>query len=373
MISPTAALLWLDSHRIGLQCGWFALCGFALWLSVAALHFSDHDGLFRITRGVWFAAMLAIVVAWLAGAALELMRRAAGISGRDLVVALGSFSVLIAAVLSLVREWFGARWNDEISGDRLALSLVVLTLAGWWFGGTALEANPLWKLQSHGGNRAPDAWALLLGGATLLGLSHLARSRDESVLRARNPRVVALWIAATALLLGLPVLGSNPLAASVFLVGAGPFLVKIWRARRDKPLFLRVNCGTRAVLVICFASMPLWGRNWNWDEHTLQNWQTPIYWVAFVILGTACWALGTFTRELLRLAVFDYFCRRALLNSTLIGALAAIAAFGPAGAIFWAFWPLAGLFFDLLAPDESQFTAANFGASPITDPVSAGS
>jgi hypothetical protein len=302
---------------------------------------------------MWVAAMGAFLFMWLAGAVLEMMRRAAQVSGSDLVVALAAFSVLLAGVVSLVREWFGPTGREPLHCDRLALSLLILSIAGWWFGGAALENNALWDFgpRDIGRTRAPDAWALSVSGATLLGLA-------AEVLRVRNPRVATWWTLFVAVALAAPMGGKNALAATVFLVGAGAFLCKIWRARRytarrDCPIVLRVNAPTRAVLVALVAALPLIWRPESltlWFERISWGWKSPVYVAALTFLLVMGSFLLFLVREPLRLAIFHQFSHRALLFGTLAGTAAAILFFGPAGAPFFAFWPLTGLFFDLLAP-----------------------
>lgn len=357
-MAPSSASLWLEHNRLLVQGGWFALFGVALWLSILAFYKPDSSSLFATARSLWALAMAGFVSMWIAGAVFEMVRRAAKISGMELVLALAAFSILLAGTLSLVREWFGLRWGDPLKCERVALSMGVLTLAGWWFGGMGLEWNALWNLmpQDYERVRAPDGWALALGGSALLGASRMVRSSDESRVRVKNPRAATWWILATALFVAAPGAGNNPPAASVFLLGAGAFLVKIWRSRNDRPIFLRVNRGTRSVLVLLLASLPLLVLPQDrglWWERLLALWTSPLYLAGFIALcGLLAW-LGLRVREPLRLAIFDAYPKRALLQGLLVGSLGAMLFFGPAGVLFWAFWPLAGLFFDLLAPRVS--------------------
>jgi hypothetical protein len=382
----TSASLWLEQSRIWVQCGWFALFGVALLLSILAFYRPGSSGLTATARSFWAMAMFGFVLIWMAGTVVEMMRRAAKISGVELVLALAAFSVLLAGTVSLVREWFGPRWGDPIKSERLALSLGVLTLAGWWFGGMGLQWNALWNFapQDYGRVRAPDGWALALGGAALLGASRLVRSPDEEVVRVRNPRAAMWWIGLTALFLVLPVGGNNAGAASVFLFGAGVFAIKIWRSRGDCPLVFRVNPPTRVVMVALVALLPLLYPAQSatvWLARLILLWSSPFYLFAFSGLCLAIAWVSFKVREPLRLAIFDSFSSRALLHGTLAGILAATLLYGPAGAIFWAFWPLAGLFFDLLAPRDistysrhselpAEVATANASAAGSADPFS---
>lgn len=357
-MAPFPAAFWLEDFRIAVQCGWFALFGVALTMAFAAL-WRPRGTLFNaVARGFWAAAMLWLIVMWGAGATLEMMRRAAPLPAPQLLVVLAAFSVFLTAMIALVRGWFGPTGNEPLRGDRIALSLLVLTLAGWWLGGLA-QGNALWNFaaQSAPNSRAPDGWALSLAGATLLGASHLAQVREGNRVRVKNPRPATWWIFLVTLTLALPL--RNGAAASVFLVGAGVFLAKIWRARRDGPLFLRVNLGTRAILILLLAALPFvvsGPESTTWLKSVLENWNSPFYLAPFLILCGAIFVLCRTVRVPLRRAIAGQFSRRALLSATLAGTVAATLLFGPAGAIFWAFWPLAALFFDLLAPRDSSRT-----------------
>lgn len=373
------ALLWLEKYRLGVQYGWFALLGAALLLSAGALGRGSGTLPRAVARGGWVAAMAGFVVMWGAGTALEMMRRVADLPARELVIALAAYSVFLTAVLALMRAWFGPTGNEPLRSDRIALSLLLLTLAGWWFGGLALEWNALWNLapQEMGRHRAPDGWALALGGATLSGAAHLVQSRDENRVRVKNPRAATWWILVLALMLSLPWTGANGSAASVFLTGAGFFLARIWRARRDCPLFLRVNWGTRAVMILLAAALPLvaWRHDGAvWAVNMVRSGKSPLDYALFFGGVLAVCGLFIMMRAPLRRAMAQQFSRRALLGATVAGSVAALLLLGPAGAIFWAFWPLFALFFDLLAPREplSDSSAAEFAVSSAgADSVSA--
>ncbi|MBW3636518.1 MAG: hypothetical protein KY445_08650 [Armatimonadetes bacterium] len=372
------ALLWIEKYRLGVQYGWFALLGAALLLSAGALSRSRGTMPRAVARGFWVAAMAGFVVMWGAGTALEMMRRVADLPARELVIALAAFSVFLTAVLALMRAWFGPTGNEPLRSDRVALSLLILTLTGWWIGGLALEWNALWNLapQEMGRHRAPDGWALALGGATLGGAAHLVQSRDEDRIRVKNPRAATWWILGLALILSLPWVGANGPAASVFLTGAGFFLAKIWRARRDCPLFLRVNWGTRAVMILLAAALPLvaWRHDGAvWAVRVARSGASPFDYAMFSIGVVAVCGLFVTMRAPLRHTMAQQFSRRALLSGAVAGSVAALVLFGPAGAIFWAFWPLFALFFDLLAPREPlsdsstvEFVVASSGADSVS-------
>ena len=361
------ASLWLEKSRLSVQYGWLGLLGVALLMSMVTLS-RPHGTLSRphgtlpraVARGFWVAAMGWFVVMWGAGATLEMVRRVTDLPARELLIALAAFSVFLTGVLALVRGWFGPTGNEPLRSDRVALSLLILTLAGWWFGGLALEWNALWNLAPlHGGrHRAPDGWALSLGGATLVGAAHLVQSRDESRVAVRNPRAATWWIMLVAAGLAAPLGGGNGAAASVFVVGAGFFLAKIWRARRDCPLFLRVNWGTRAVMILLLAALPfLFSRPQGavWAVNVARSWNSPQDFAAFFLAVIVVYGCYLALRAPLRGALEAQFSRRALGSGTLAGSLAALVLFGPVGAIFWAFWPLFALFFDLLAPRDLFF------------------
>jgi hypothetical protein len=357
------AQFWLEKARLWVQGGWFVLFLLSLCLSIGALKRPHHHGWRVWSRGLWATAMLFFVAMWIAGPVLELMRRAVLVSRWELILALGAFSILLAGVLSLVREWFGPTGAEGLRGESVAFSLLVLTLAGWWFGGVALEGNALWNFAPSGSVRSeiPDGWALSLSGATLLGVSNLVRRRGNSQKRVANPRAATWWLLAFALMLILPWRGQNLWAASAFLAGAGTFACKMWRLRRDCPRFLRINVGTRAVLISLLTVAPLWSASQEiqtWRAQLFSVWTTPLY--VLILLGMLVGArtLGFRARGALRSALHrglePQISPRILLHATISGTLAATLLLGPAGAPFFAFWPLCGLFFDLLAPREHQ-------------------
>lgn len=350
---------WLEHARIAAQSVWFVAFLGALSMTLAALFWNRSRFFSLAARRLWALAMLMTIAFWLAGATLEMMRRAAPISGLQMTMALGAFSFLVAGVLSLVREWFGVGWNDDLRAAKIAWSLLILTLAGRWLGGFALESNALYRLSFPASNAAqiPDAWALFLGGAALLAASRAVFSPDESVRRARNPRLPGWSLALLALLLCAPFGIRNGGAASVLVLAGGVFLVKIWRSRTDCPRFLRAAPIFRVAAICLLAMLPLVNSHANfqsifqlsngvamWREtHQIAAWCVLILMVAIGV---------TSLRRSLRKAISGRFADRALIHGTLAGSALATLVFGPGGALFWAFWPLCGLFFDLLASRE---------------------
>lgn len=312
-------------------------------------------------RRLWALAMLCVVASYLAGATLEMMRRAAPISGAQMVVAIGAFSFLVAGVLSLVREWFGPSWNQPLRADKIAMSLLILTLAGRWLGGLALESNSLYFLgfSASQGAQIPAGWALFLGGATLLAASRAVASPDESVRRARNPRLATWCLVGVALGLAAPFGAHNGGAASVFIVASGVFCRKIWRSRADCPRFLRAPRFLLALGLMLLTVFSLWNQSRLEWRHMGTAWGERHQIVAGLGFGIALAHWLTRLRPSLRIAISGRFFDRALLHGTLAGLALAALLFGPGGALFWAFWPLCGLFFDLLATREHTRDPAN--------------
>ncbi|PQV62737.1 hypothetical protein B1R32_12322 [Abditibacterium utsteinense] len=363
---------WLKNWRIEIQSVWFSLFGIALLLSIGALHRSRRGGIAFVARGFWALSMGFFFAMWIAGAALEMMRRTAPVSGSHLVLALAAFSLLLAATLSLAREGFGATWNETLRPEKMALALLVLTLAGWFFGGMSLESNALWNIfppifAPLGADtpRAPDGWNLSLGGAALWGISTLLQSHDETTLRVKNPRAAMWFLLGVALLLALPQGAHSPAAASVFSFGAGIFAFKVWRVRADCPRFLRSNWRLRGPLLLLLSFAPFFVAQQKfalnlellkpelWATRLNETWRVPSHFLAFAVLLAAIFWLLFRARQPLRITIFHQFPQRSLLSGALGGFCMAAFLFGPTGAIFWAFWPLAGVFFDLLTPRES--------------------
>ncbi len=371
-MTPFPGGFWLESWRLEVQSFWFGLFGIALWSSIVALHFPHRAAISRLARALWALSIVFFFGMWIAGATLEMMRRAAAVSGVHLLVTLAAFSLLLAGTFSLVREGFGTTWNQPLRAARMSLTLLVLTLVGWFLGGLTLESNSLWNFAPAGFTapylqhpRAPDGWALSLGGAALWNAAAWVQSRDATTLRVRNPRAALWFLLMVALLLMLRMGARNPAAASVFLFGAGLFGFKIWRVRADCPRFLRSNWRLRGPLLLMLAAFPLLVahpnfRFWTefWATRIQAAWFVPSYFApsyfgAFAALLSALIWLFWRGRAPLRAAISGQFSQRALLGGALGGFFGAALLFGPAGTIYWAFWPLAGVFFDLLSARET--------------------
>jgi hypothetical protein len=89
----------------------------------------------------------------------------------------------------------------------------------------------------------------------------------------------------------------------------------------------------------------------------------------FALGGLVLWALAlvTWGGRGLKPFVDESPTRGALLKATLFGAIAAAWLFGPQGALWWSFWPLAGLFFDALKPLMNRLlSSTNSEAIPRT-------
>lgn len=368
-MSAFSAASWLENARVAVQSLWLGCFALALWASIGALHRAPRAFIKRGARMLWAAATAIPILMWLGGATLEMMRRAALVSGMQLVLALGAFSLLWAGTLSLAREWFGASFDVPLRAAKIAFSLWILTLAGWWFGGLALSQNALWFLTpiANSQKRTPDAWALLLAGATLLGASRGVRPvvgpGGHTALRVANPRLSTWALAGMALFLALPCGADNPQSASVFVLASAVFSLKIWRARADCPRLFQGPPGTRiAAMVLLFSSPLLLTGNaeWHaaWRIETAVAWQEPHQLAAWTsVLLAIIYLLGPL-RPTLRRAISERFFDRALVQGALAGFGLSSVLFGPGGALFWVFWPLCGLFFDLLAPNPSEITAA---------------
>lgn len=352
--------VWLEQSRIAVQSAWFGVFGAALWTAVWTFYRPRARHLPGLARGLWILAMAMIVGMWLGGAALEMAWRAMRVPGLQMTLALGAFSLLVAGVVSLARDWFGGR-AAPLRAAKIGLSLLVWTLAGWWFGGLASQ-NPWWFLmaeqarpQPAPSQHTPDAWALLLGGATLLGASREVRSIDPALWRAANPRLATWWLAATVLLLSFPFGTGSSGAASILLLGGGVFACKIWRARHDCPRFLRAPRWARAVGIAWLCALPLLmgapSRS-VWGQKIGAAWHEPHQVAAWLMLLVAGAVLQLALRSPWRAAIRARLFDRALLHGTLAGFAWATLLLGPGGAAFWAFWPLCGLFFDLLATRE---------------------
>ena len=401
--------LWLEKIRFGVQSGFFAVFLLALGLSLGAVWKRRAPIWNRCNRAIWTFALVGFVGMWGAGASLEMMRRAAMVSGRGLLVALIAFSVLLAGVVSLAGEWFPAReakgrkneGGDEnaiskptptaLRGDRIAGSLLAFSLVGWWFGGFSGPQNALFAISPltsnlfqnsqpknqisetatgraaisksvslanaasknlipKGANWA-DGWVLALAGAQLLGAAQMVHNGKRS--RVLNARPATWWLLSFGLALAIPFVGAHPVGASVAFFGFGAFLLKIWGARPETREFSRATRRASWLLIPILAALPLvLGVDWaQWLARQNEFWRAPnlvaplIFWVLAIgfLLG------GRFP---LRLAIFDRFSTRALLNGVLAGAFPATLFFGPNGALWWSFFPLAGVFYDLLASHE---------------------
>lgn len=364
--------LWLEKIRLVVQSGFFALFLLALALSLGAV-WKRRSALWdRCNRAVWTLALLGFVGMWGAGASLEMMRRAAPVSGRGLLVALLAFSVLLAGVVSLTLEWFPAREprknrleenpnaipkpaKSALRGDRIAGSLLALSLVGWWFGGFCGPKNALFALSSAPMLGWPEGWILALAGAQLLGAAQMVQSGKRS--RVLNVRPATWWLLSFGAALAIPAFGFSALGASVALAGFGAFLLKIWGARPETRDFSRADRRASRVLIPLGAILPLLtGLNWTqWLARQSELWRAPNLIAPFFFFALlATFLLGG--RFPLRLAIFHRFSIRALLTGVLAGALPATLFFGPSGALWWSFLPLAGVFYDLLAPHEPKFT-----------------
>lgn len=354
--------IWLNV-RWGATGVWLALFALALALTLGALWRPRSRRFHGVTRAVWAAAMLAFVGMWLAGAALEMLRRTWSAPLGPLLLAMAVFSLLVAGVLALVREWFvrpapprPLAWKFD--ARRMAWTLIVLCGIGWALGGLALwpfettsfrrsEALPVnWR------EALPANWLLALGGAQLAGAAQLVRAPDGSVARRQS--------------------APGDLVAAAFHAGFG--VVRAVGGGRHR-LRVRGVCAARlghekrnrARAAGCaafgaFAAAFGFGRRFgvarrkqsvaSWLVRQKLAW-TPLWSGAFAAFVLWLLLMASGGRFALRLAVHENGGARALHLGTGVGALAALTVFGAAGVIFWSFWPLASLFFALLKWHDS--------------------
>ncbi len=371
-MTPFPGRIWLENWRLETQSLWFAFFGIALLLSIVALRFPRRARIAQRARACWALSISFFFGMWIAGVTLEMMRRAASVSGGRLVLALAAFSLLLAGTSSLAREGFGLRWNQPLRAARMMLALLTLTFVGWFFGALALQENALWNFAASGPTfpRAPEGWTLSLGGAALWSAAARLQSPGNASLRVKNPRAASWFCVGVALFLALPMGAHSPEAASVFGFGAGIFGFKVWRARADCPRFLRSNWRLRGPLLFCLMLAPFFVAERGfapltkpfWMQRAGAAWQEPVHSTAFAGLCLAIFWLVFRARMPLRAAIFEKFSQRALLGGALGGVFLAALFYGPAGAIFWAFWPLAGVFFEVLSPRDTVGESTRMGS-----------
>lgn len=344
-------LFWLSQARVGVQTAFFELGFVALWATLGALIFRRRSigrGFRIAARGFWGASMGAFVGMWVAGAALEMMRRGVLLTVSQLMLALAAFSFLLAFVWNLVREWVDS--EGRLLGARVAGTLILLSLAGWSLGDFAGASNPLFQFHPGAPNnlKMADGWALSLAGAQLLGAAHCVGAHRLHPLRVLNPRGATLWLLAFVACLSW--LGDQPRAAMVAWAAFGPFLVLSWNTRAHLP---RRALKFAWLLVAISVGISLWIVS-SQTSSTNTLWSESRWNLAFG--GFVLWALVLVTkgRRALQPFVDESPTRGALLKATLFGAFAAAWLFGPQGALWWSFWPLAGLFFDALKPSRES-------------------
>src|SRR5690606_2375606 len=121
---------WLEKTRIWVQSGFFTLFLLAFAMSLGAFGNPSYS-LNRQARGLWVGAMGFFVAMWASGTTFEMMRCVAHVSAFwPLSLGVAAFSFLLAGVLVLMRECFGA--NGQLDGARAAWTLLLLTFAGWF-------------------------------------------------------------------------------------------------------------------------------------------------------------------------------------------------------------------------------------------------
>lgn len=288
--------------------------------------------------------MGAFVGMWVAGAGLEMMRRGVLLTVWQLVLAMGAWSLGLAFVWNLTREWFD--FDGRLLGARVAGTLMLLSIVGWWLGDLAGARNPLFALNERGGNEnlnenLADGWALSLAGAQLLGVAACVATHRGHPLRVLNPRGATWWLLVFAA--GLVSVDESR-AAAVALAAFGPFLIWSWNTRALLPIRALKLAWT---IVAIGVGISIW---FCAPESPMELWREAAANGMFALL--CLWAIWLATRgpNAWKRFVDESPTRGALLKSTLLGALVATYLFGPKGALWWSFWPLAGLFFDALRP-----------------------
>jgi hypothetical protein len=343
--------IWLEKTRILVQSGFFTLFLLALVFSLFALKQPATSRSRRLVRWFWIGIMILPLAMWGAGTTLEMMRRMAHVGQLwPLILSIWAFSFLLAGVAVLMREWFDA--HGKLDGARVAWTMGLLTFSGWYFGGFSLEWNCLFAFSPNDYDRVhiPDGWLLMLCGAQLLGAAKTVQSPHEPIKRVLSPKTATWWLLIFALAVAHPRFINSPLAAIASLCAYLPFLLKTWGVRRK---FNRRARTVWFVISLFIVAIPiiLW-RPFTPDAtaRALATWKS-VYPLFF--LGLAVFALLSATkfRPALRLALFHRFSGRSLLLGCLFGTVTSALFFGPVGALFFAFWPLTGLFFDLLRVD----------------------
>ena len=274
-------------------------------------------------------------------------------------MALAVFSLLIAGVVALVREWF-ARPNDapwQFDARRAAWTLSVLCGIGWALGGLVL-----WPFETASYRHSevlPVNWLLAWSGAQLAGAAQLVRARPTWKLRVINPRPATWWLLIVTLF--MLALGRALIVGVVAGAGAA-FLLRVWSLRRETarvPQWARRLARLVPPLIVLGA--------WAWQGESFAVWlarwrlgASPLWWGAGAAFGVWLLLMARGARLALREALLENGWARALLLATGVGAGAAALLFGAAGALFWSFWPLATLFCALLEGHDPSPRSARF-------------
>lgn len=355
--------IWLFV-RWGATGVWLGLLALALALTLGALWRPRARRFHGMARVVWVMAMAAFILMWIAGVALEMMRRVWAAPLVQLLIAMAVFSFLIAGVVALVREWFVAPGPPQtrawkFDARRAAWTLSVLGALSWVLGGLIL-----WPFETTSFRHAetfPVNWLLAWSGAQMAGAAQLVRAHASWNLKVVNPRPATLWLTIFTLVVGW----FNPLAAGVIGCAFAAFLGRVWSLRAE----VRAPQWMWHLLPILVLAGALW---WSGETSALWLARQKIGWMPLWLGAGAAFGLWLLLmasggRLALQIAVHEDGSARALLWGAGVGMGAALIIFGAAGALFWSFWPLATLFFALLEwHDTSQRPArrARRGAQP---------
>lgn len=291
--------------------------------------------------------------------------------GPRYALALVCLSLLIAGVVAGAVCWF---YPLRLRRVRVGVLWFFVTIAGLIIGGFALPWNSIFgdSLLQGPYVRSGDVWSLLLISATLLAIAGLTRSwykgpalpdpvADARARRARrviNLRPAGYWILCVLILLGWDRGGHNRLACLLAAISCGALWLRLWLQNHEP--HIRVHW-RRGIFVAIIVVLLLWQHGGAggfeqelafWYQRWLATWQMP-WWDAALLATLLCMLLLLTTlRGALRIYLQTRYTTRAMITATLLGSAVALVFYGSYGAVLVAFYPLTGLFYELLSQES---------------------